>query len=120
MRSTESFPALLRLKSTAEFDQVFAAKIYVADGTLVINAKRNTLGMTRLGLSVSRKHGNAVVRNRWKRLIREAFRHIRAELPTGLDLVIRPKREAIPNYVTILQSLPRLVQRLQKSLPQEP
>ena len=59
---------------------------------LVINGSTNELTYSRLGLSVSRKVGNAVARNRWKRLIREAFRLSCAELPVGLDLVVRPQR----------------------------
>ena len=58
------------------------------------NAPR--LGHLRVGLSVSRKIGNAVQRNRFKRLYREAFRLSRAELPTGLDLVMLPRSTREP------------------------
>lgn len=49
---------------------------------------------TRLGLTVSRKVGNAVVRNRVKRRVREWFRHEADMLPSGLDIVVIARRDA--------------------------
>jgi len=49
---------------------------------------RNGTDGTRVGLTVSRKVGNAVIRNRVKRWLREAIRHQGDELPTGFDVVI--------------------------------
>src|SRR5258708_1297146 len=80
-----------RLRTQAEFDRVYATKVYAADEVLVLNAAASELDHARLGLSVSRKVGNAVVRNAWKRRIREAFRLTRPQLPVGIDLVVRPK-----------------------------
>src|SRR5438874_2335853 len=113
----ESFPKLFRLRTAAEFERVFAGDTLAADGVLVMHGARNELGITRLGLSISRKHGPAVARNRWKRLIREVFRKSLAELPGGLDLVVRPKKGASPEYEAIAASLPALVRRLIKRLP---
>jgi ribonuclease P protein component len=114
--SDQSFPKKNRLLSPFDFERVYGSQAYVSDGVLVLNGSQNALNVTRLGLSVSRKVGNAVVRNRWKRLIREAFRHGHAEMPTGLDLVVRPKRGALPVLTAIQQSLPALVKRLAKRL----
>jgi ribonuclease P protein component len=46
----------------------------------------------RLGITASRKIGNAVQRNRARRLIREAFRAVFSELPSGLDIVVIVRR----------------------------
>ena len=68
------FPRERRVRKKAEFDRVYAGDAFAADPMLVVRGVPNGLPQTRLGLSVSRKVGNAVVRNRWKRRIREAFR----------------------------------------------
>ena len=51
----------------------------------------NALPHARLGLSVSRRVGKAVLRNGWKRLLREAFRLEQRRLPAGIDLVAIPR-----------------------------
>ena len=112
----ERFPKVFHLRKQAEFDRVFASRAYAADDLLILHGCANELGITRLGLSVSRKSGNAVVRNYWKRSIREAFRRCREQLPVGLDLVVRPQKNAVADSCLIQKSLPALVARLVKRL----
>ena len=50
----------------------------------------------RLGLSVSRRIGNAVVRNAWKRRLREAFRVARRKIPAGQDYLVVVRSGAAP------------------------
>ena len=113
----ERFPKQARLRTQTDFDGVYQAEYFAADNVLVIRANRNGTNRSRLGLSVSRKVGNAVVRNRWKRSIRESFRLLQTELPPGLDLVVRPKKDAKCDSKAIRRSLPRLCQRLDKKIP---
>src|SRR5438046_1464426 len=101
------FPREYRLRSPAEFERVYARNVYAADDLLVANACENGLSHPRLGLSVSRKVGNAVVRNRWKRVLREAFRLSRENLPAGVDLVFRPRRGASPDFHALALALPK-------------
>src|SRR5262245_50859524 len=112
----QSFPRKLRLRTQAEFDLVYQAKIFAADDTLVINACPSDLAHPRLGLAVSKKVGNAVTRNRWKRLIREAFRLSQHELPAGIDLVARPQKGAAAELPAIRKSLIALARRIAKRL----
>ena len=100
------FPKTFRLRSTGQFQKVFAARCSVADETIILFAAPNELPHCRLGLSVSKKIGCAVIRNRWKRLIREAFRKSLSELPSGFDLVVLPQRN-----VDV-----RTIKRLERSL----
>ena len=110
------FPRSARIRKNFEFERVYAENAYAADKALVIQACLNHTNQSRLGLSVSRRVGNAVVRNRWKRLIREAFRVNRSKLPASLDLVVRPRKGATANYAAIAKSLVALASRLKKRL----
>ena len=77
-----------RLAHDLQFKAVYAARLRRDAGFVVVHAAPNGLTRTRLGLAVGRRAGNAVRRNRLKRLIREAFRLSRAEMPPGLDIVV--------------------------------
>lgn len=112
----EGFPKSLRLRRQFEFDRVHQSECYAADQMLVVKAVTNGTMVTRLGLSISRRFGQAVVRNQWKRMIREVFRKQRVELPTGLDLIVRPRRGASCRYDRIAKSLPKLVDRLNRQI----
>ena len=83
---------------------------------LILYACENALPLSRLGLVVSRKAGNAVVRARWKRCLREAFRLAQHELPQGLDLVALPRAGATPTMPRVQQSLRNLSLRLARQL----
>jgi len=57
-------------------------------GPLILYSKPNELPQSRWGLSVSRRVGNAVGRNRIKRLLRESIRLLQHQMPGGYDLII--------------------------------
>jgi ribonuclease P protein component len=98
------FPRAARLLSPGDFARVFAVRRSAASGPLVLYAcpAVSAAQPARLGLSVSSRIGNAVVRNRWKRRLREAFRQVRARagLPVGNDFVIVVRSGAVPAGAT--------------------
>jgi ribonuclease P protein component len=100
------------LRSPRDFKRVYDRRRSVSDGWLIVYGCENGLPHLRLGLSVSRKVGNAVRRNRLRRLYREAFRLSRHGMPTGLDLVLIPRRQEEPKLEQLKQSLKSLVGQL--------
>lgn len=115
-QSDERFPKSVRLVSQLDFDRVFHEGIVASDSVLVIHAVRGKQTWTRIGLSVSKRVGNSPIRNRWKRLIREAFRRQKMELPLAIDMVVRPKRGALPDYDLVYASLLKLALQLDRKL----
>jgi ribonuclease P protein component len=105
-----------RIRKQADFERVYEARVFAADNVLIVNGAENGLAGARLGLSVAKSVGTAVVRNRWKRLIREAFRLSHEELPQGVDLVVRPQKEATAELEAIRVSLKALAARIAKRL----
>lgn len=81
-------PKSRHLRLPAEFSAVYEAKTRESRGPLTLYGKPNELGHPRLGMSVSRKVGTAVRRNRIRRLIRESFRLLQHDLPQGYDWVV--------------------------------
>ena len=104
------------LRRPAEFARVFDRRCSVADGRLVVYAARNELGHPRVGLSVSRKVGGAVVRNRCRRLLREAFRLERENLPQHVDLVLIPRYGWTEGLSALRRSLVELARRAARRL----
>jgi ribonuclease P protein component len=112
----QRFPKSHRLKSPADFRRVYERRRSASNGRLTVFGCENDLGLTRLGLSVSRKVGGAIVRNRWKRMLREAFRLSREKLPAGLDLVVVAKDSTPPELNWLLEELPRLADQVARRL----
>jgi ribonuclease P protein component len=81
-------PKRVRLATPRAFRAVYEAQVRKSSGPLLVFGKPNALQYTRIGLSVGRRVGTAVVRNRVKRQLREAFRHVRQGAPRGYDFVI--------------------------------
>jgi ribonuclease P protein component len=87
----EGFPRSARLLRPPQFRNVFDRGRSSSDHLLIVYAfDRGDGAAPRIGLVTSRKYGNAVLRNAFRRRLREAFRRRRADLPAGHDLVVLP------------------------------
>lgn len=82
MRFSES------LKKNEDFRKVYRKGRSYGNRQLVLYVLENSSGNNRLGISVSKKVGNSVVRHRLTRLIRESYRLHEEEFERGLDLVV--------------------------------
>lgn len=105
-----------RMKRSSDFRRAYRRRMSVADGHIVVFGHPNGLAHPRLGVSASRRLGGAVVRNRWKRLVREAFRLAMHRLPNGIDLVVVPRPNVEPTLAALLDSLPRLAGRIARRI----
>jgi ribonuclease P protein component len=108
-----------RLRRTSDFRRVYDRRRSVSDAILIVYGCPNDMPHNRLGLSVSRKFGPATVRNRMRRLFREAFRLTKHELPTGLDLVLIPRCSEPPALLDLKTSLTKLIRQVAQKLARE-
>ena len=92
-KADERFPWQRRIVKASDFRAMYDSGRRFDAGKFVLFGRPNDLGYHRLGLTVSRKVGCAVIRNRIKRLFREIFRKFSADIPCHFDLVVNAKRE---------------------------
>jgi ribonuclease P protein component len=95
-RSTGKFPKAARILSSADYKQLHKHSIRQFGELIFIQVREGKSLTPRLGLTVSKKFGKAHERNRFKRLVREAFRELLASLPSAMEINVSPRSKSIP------------------------
>ena len=94
------------LKKNEDFRSVYRSGKKMANRLFVMYVSENGTERNRLGVSVSKKTGNSVVRHRLKRLIKENYRRNEAVFNSGLDIVVVVRKAAVDiRYDTVTKSL---------------
>ena len=106
-----------RVRDTRDFQRVYAGRKKVSTSNVIVCYCPNGLTLARLGVSVGAKHGNAVRRNRIKRVFRAAFRLSQQRLPQGFDYVLIPQA-SVKEYTTaaVLEALNDAARRISKAV----
>jgi len=105
----------LRLKNSREISRMFDRGVRARDALITLIASRRGAGAdspSRLAAAVSVRHGGAVVRNRIKRLCREAFRTNRDRIATGWDFVVLPRVGANITLTGLAESMIALTAKI--------
>lgn len=88
------FPRAVRLTRRGDFLRIYERGIRVPGPNLVLFGVVSPGGISRLGITATRKCGGAVTRNLMKRRLREIFRAHRTSLPSAMDVVVNVRKGA--------------------------
>jgi len=103
----------LSLKKSSEFNSVYKQGKSCVTKNIVMYWKKNRKPCNRIGCTVSKKVGNAVVRNRVKRLMKESYRLNSKNIPKGYDLVFVARvRMKDANYVAVEKTMRYLLKKI--------
>jgi ribonuclease P protein component len=115
----QTFPVRERVRRRAEYDRLYRQGLKAVGRYMTVFLLRSAGPTSRLGVAASRKLGNAVDRNRAKRLAREIYRRHKPQ--AGVDVVIVPRREFLTaGFASLERDYRALVLQRQHRAPVPP
>lgn len=84
----------MRIRKRSQYQRIAQQSKRHVGYWIIVDARENKASSTKLGITASRHYGIAVERNRFKRIVREAFRLCHQQLRLGFDLNVKPRQMA--------------------------
>ncbi|NLY17620.1 MAG: ribonuclease P protein component [Clostridiaceae bacterium] len=94
---------IYKLKNNRDFQRIYRRGQYAVSKSLAVYVQPNSLGKNRIGITVSKKYGKSVKRNRIRRLIRESWHLLQDKLKSGYDFVVVARRKEDNEYPVLRQ-----------------
>lgn len=105
--------SLTKIKKNAEFRKIYNCRKSVADRNMVLYFLSNNMEDCRFGFTVSKKIGNAVTRNRVRRLFGEVCRLNKEKFPKGYDFILLARRDIVGlDFYQIEEGILKLLKKL--------
>ena len=93
----------MRLRTRQQYRRMAQKPIKLSGEWIFVDIRFTSAPFSRLGITVTKSYGEAHQRNRFKRIIREAFRLTYPLLPCALDIVVRPRSKALTAVMPVIQ-----------------
>ncbi len=111
------FPQRLRLRNRTTFKQVYEQGRFLSNQLIAVHFFPHPEQAHRVGFTAGKRLGNAVVRNRCKRRLKECYRLFREEAPGGIDMIVVARKKMVGSeWEMVVASFRDLLRRTKKVL----
>lgn len=111
------FPQRLRLRKRTTFKQVYEQGRFLSNQLIAVHFFPHPEQASRVGFTAGKRLGNAVVRNRCKRRLKECYRLFREEAPGGIDMIVVARKKMVGSeWEMVVAAFRDLLRRTKKVL----